>query len=107
MRYIETLREFIKEAGGPLAGDALDDIDRIAEALAEAEKALEPFARAADICDNYPPEMACLRASFDYLVRSLGRDNSEIIERESVRVSDLQCAAAALLKLRSLTNAKA
>jgi len=71
---------------------------RIIEESSECRAALEPFARAADVCNDYPAEMSALRASFDYPMRSLGRDNDEIVSTDSVRVSDLRRARSALAK---------
>ena len=62
--------------------------------IEKAVEALGPIVRAIDACEaadgNLPDEMAALRASFDYFVRHCGEDNDEIVERDSVRVSDLR-----------------
>jgi hypothetical protein len=56
---------------------ALDPIERAVEAV----EAVDP------LC---PDRCAALRASFDYFTRHLGKDNEEIVERESVSFGDLK-----------------
>ena len=67
---------------------------------ARLREAMTPFVNALEACEavnsNYPDDMSVLRASFDYYTRHLGFDNDEIVERDSVRMSDLRRVRAAL-----------
>ena len=77
-------------------------------------EALEPFVRALEACESvstsYPDAMSILRASFDYYTRRLGFNNDEIVERDSVRMSDLRRARIAYAETGPLdagaTNAR-
>ena len=76
------------------------DLRALIASWRERGEALKPFVRALDaleaVSDSYPNDMAILRASFDYYTRHLGFNNDEIVERDSVRLSDLRRARAAL-----------
>ena len=60
----------------------------VADYIAMLKSTMWPFVMAADVADDYPAEMAALRASFDYPLKG---------SLSSVTVADLRRARAAVL----------
>ena len=91
MSDIETVREFIN-GRHDWERETIAALDRIAEALAEAEKALEPFELEAN---TYDPDE---NDGEDFLWMSHNGG--------CLRIKHLRHSRAALTQIRSLTNAK-
>ena len=93
--YLERIRLAAERTGMTECETLLDEmVATFEEAAREREgmrEALEPFANAAAAAERsgLPANAAVFRAALDYDMRSLGRDNSEDVYRDSVTVSDL------------------
>jgi len=66
---------------------ALAQVAALIASLEPIERAVEAIESVDPLC---PDECAALRANFDYWTRNLGRDNSEEVNRDSVRFGDLK-----------------
>jgi len=73
---------------------AIAERDAARAQVAALIASLEPIERAVEAIESVDPlcpdECAALRANFDYWMRNLGRDNSEEVNRDSVRFGDLK-----------------
>ena len=82
IRLVSRISEAVSERNA-----ALDQVAGMAIALEPIERAVEAIESVDPLC---PDECAALRANFDYWTRNLGRENSEEVTRDSVRLIDLK-----------------